>query len=137
MATAKRLLLFSQHDPNAAALQRATAGWGHQVRACASLDELRGELDGAEHDVVVVEPSTALRALCQAEPTDDAVRLSLAEVEKRHLHRVLAATGGNKTQAARILGIDTKTLYNRIKSYETSALMARRRLGPAGATPSD
>ena len=53
--------------------------------------------------------------------------LPLAEVEKRHIQRVLASTGGNKTRAARVLGIDTKTLYNKLKSYKSSDELARKR----------
>ena len=58
---------------------------------------------------------------------DQVLSLPLAEVEKRHLQRVLASTGGNKTRAARILGIDTKTLYNKLKSYRSSEELARKR----------
>ncbi|MBL8151328.1 MAG: sigma-54-dependent Fis family transcriptional regulator, partial [Blastocatellia bacterium] len=43
----------------------------------------------------------------EQEPT---ALISLAEVEYRHTKRVLEAMGGNKSQAARILGIDRKTL---------------------------
>jgi two-component system NtrC family response regulator len=43
--------------------------------------------------------------------------LSLAEVERRHIASVLRATGGNKTRAAEILGIDRVTLYARIRKY--------------------
>jgi DNA-binding NtrC family response regulator len=39
--------------------------------------------------------------------------LSLRELEERYIDEVLRATGGNKVQAARILGIDRKTLYRR------------------------
>ena len=39
---------------------------------------------------------------------------SLAEVERRHIAAVLKHTGGNVTQAARILDIDRVTLYNKI-----------------------
>jgi len=43
---------------------------------------------------------------------------SLDEVEKRHVIEVLSFTGGNVTQAARILGIDRVTLYNRMRRYQ-------------------
>jgi transcriptional regulator with PAS, ATPase and Fis domain len=44
-------------------------------------------------------------------------RLTLDEVERRHIVAVLESTGGNVTQAARILDIDRVTLYNKIKKY--------------------
>ncbi len=43
--------------------------------------------------------------------------LSLEEVEKRHIAFVLGQLGGNVSQAARQLGIDRATLYNKIKKY--------------------
>jgi len=43
--------------------------------------------------------------------------LSLEEVEKRHVADVLSWAGGNVTHAARVLGIDRMTLYNKIKRY--------------------
>jgi DNA-binding NtrC family response regulator len=41
----------------------------------------------------------------------------LAEVEERHIRQVLEAVGGNKAQAARILGLDRKTLYRKLQRY--------------------
>jgi two-component system, NtrC family, response regulator AtoC len=38
-------------------------------------------------------------------------RPTLAELERRYASQVLGETGGNKTRAAEILGIDRKTLY--------------------------
>lgn len=40
---------------------------------------------------------------------------SLREVEKEHITKVLASTGNNKTKAAEILGIDRKTLREKLK----------------------
>ncbi|MCL5743642.1 MAG: sigma 54-interacting transcriptional regulator, partial [Acidobacteria bacterium] len=41
---------------------------------------------------------------------------TLADAEAEQIRRVLAATGGNKSQAARILGIERKTLYRKLES---------------------
>ena len=63
----------------------------------------------------------------EADPSGELLRTPLAEIEKRHILRVLSSTGGNKTRAAKILGIDTKTLYNKLKAYGAAAESARRR----------
>jgi two-component system response regulator AtoC len=46
---------------------------------------------------------------------------SLEEAEKRHILLVLDAHGGNKTQAARTLNIDYKTLLAKLKTYDLPA----------------
>ncbi len=43
--------------------------------------------------------------------------LPLAEVERRHVLRVLREVGGNKAEAARVLGIGRKTLYRKLESW--------------------
>jgi transcriptional regulator with PAS, ATPase and Fis domain len=43
-----------------------------------------------------------------------AQRPTLAEVETEYIHETLTATKGNKTEAARILGISRKNLYERL-----------------------
>lgn len=48
---------------------------------------------------------------------DDTNIHALAEVEKRHIKRILAYANGNKTQAAKLLGIGLTTLYQKIKDY--------------------
>lgn len=40
---------------------------------------------------------------------------SLAETEMEQIRKVLAATGGNKSRAAKILGIERKTLYRKLE----------------------
>jgi two-component system, NtrC family, response regulator AtoC len=43
---------------------------------------------------------------------------SLADMERLHILRVLKDTQGRKAQAARILGVDVKTLNKKIKDYQ-------------------
>lgn len=54
--------------------------------------------------------------LSQADQLDE-VYLTLEEVEKRHLTRVLKETKGNKVKAAKILGIDRRTLYRMAERF--------------------
>ena len=42
----------------------------------------------------------------------------LASVEKKHIQKILLHTQGNKTQAAKLLGIGLTTLYQKIKDYD-------------------
>jgi len=46
--------------------------------------------------------------------------LSLAEMEKQLIRKVLERTSWRRTQAARILGINRTTLYNKIREYDLS-----------------
>jgi DNA-binding NtrC family response regulator len=46
---------------------------------------------------------------------------SLADTEAEQIRKVLAATGGNKSRAARILGIERKTLYRKLERMELDA----------------
>jgi two-component system NtrC family response regulator len=46
-----------------------------------------------------------------------AALLSLNEIEKRHIGLVLEAQSGNKTRAARILGISRPKLYRKMLKY--------------------
>ncbi|MBT8492199.1 MAG: sigma-54-dependent Fis family transcriptional regulator, partial [Deltaproteobacteria bacterium] len=46
------------------------------------------------------------------------------EVEKRYIARVLLAVGGNKREAARILGFDRKTLYRKLDRYDLKNVSA-------------
>jgi transcriptional regulator with PAS, ATPase and Fis domain len=63
-------------------------------------------------DVVQVLPKTQ-----GALQSEDLSQLSLDEIERQHIQRVLDANGGNKTQAAKTLDIDYKTLLTKLKKY--------------------
>jgi DNA-binding NtrC family response regulator len=53
-------------------------------------------------------------------PDGGAASLSLAEVEREHILRILRTARGNKAAAARILGLDRKTLYRKLRAYGIS-----------------
>lgn len=46
---------------------------------------------------------------------------TLYDIEKAYLEQVLAHVGGNKTQAAKVLDISLKTLYNKLNSYKADS----------------
>jgi len=45
---------------------------------------------------------------------------TLAEVEAEHIRNVVASVGGNRTRAAQILGVDRKTLREKLKDKRNS-----------------
>jgi DNA-binding NtrC family response regulator len=77
------------------------------------------ELENAVERAMVVGSEPELReddfTLKLGAARTDARRLD--DVERDHILRVLEETGGNKTRAAAILGIDRVTLHNRLKKY--------------------
>jgi DNA-binding NtrC family response regulator len=60
--------------------------------------------------------------------------LTLAEVEKAHIERVLAMTGWNRSMAARLLGIDRRTIFAKIQRY---GLVGPLRPGPDAELDAD
>jgi len=54
-------------------------------------------------------------------PDPKAALLSLAEVEKEHILRVLDLLHGNQTEAAQVLGIGRSTLWRKLREYGVAA----------------
>jgi two-component system response regulator HydG len=52
---------------------------------------------------------------------DPSELVSLEEVERRYIVRVMQAVGENKTRAAQILGLDRKTLYRKLERHNGAA----------------
>jgi two-component system, NtrC family, response regulator HydG len=65
----------------------------------------------------------AERFVVSADDTDEIVTID--ELERRYIMRVLSLLGGNKSRAAQLLGLDRRTLYRKLDRYE--------RGGPADA----
>ncbi len=61
-----------------------------------------------------VDGETVHHALTALESREKSVE-TLADAEEEQIRRVLAATGGNKSKAAQILGIERKTLYRKLE----------------------
>jgi DNA-binding NtrC family response regulator len=62
-----------------------------------------------------VELQLAAQSEAQATASDDP--RTLRNVEKQHVQRVLLECGGNKAEAARVLGVAHTTLYRKIQEY--------------------
>jgi DNA-binding NtrC family response regulator len=45
---------------------------------------------------------------------------TLDQRERRHIESVLAVVGGNKTEAAKLLGVNRRTLYRKLERYEST-----------------
>ena len=63
----------------------------------------------------------AVRRGAPVESLQDAAIRPLEEVERQHIFRVLGRVQGNKAAAARLLGMDRKTLYRKLESYSHRA----------------
>ncbi|NOX38648.1 MAG: sigma-54-dependent Fis family transcriptional regulator [Calditrichaeota bacterium] len=80
------------------------------------------ELENAIERAMVIGKTSEIQPrdlplFAEAPLPEGAELVSLAEVERQHIQKVLDRVGGNVTRAARILGIDRVTLYNKIKKY--------------------
>jgi transcriptional regulator of acetoin/glycerol metabolism len=68
----------------------------------------------------VIEPDALPPTFLAPRPTSALAPpspVSLSEMERLHIARVLQDTGGKKMQAARLLGIDIKTLNKKLRDY--------------------
>jgi transcriptional regulator of acetoin/glycerol metabolism len=57
----------------------------------------------------------AVRSALEAIQPKDGSGETLADTEAEQIRKVLAAAGGNKSRAAKILGIERKTLYRKLE----------------------
>jgi DNA-binding NtrC family response regulator len=117
-------------DPTAQALLLAW-DWPGNVRELENVLEramVLAELDviGPEHLPEALRSSPSPPAPAAAAPGAEAAgstswQLSLDELDRRHVFRVLAATRGNREESARILGISRRTLTRMIQRWHWTA----------------
>jgi len=100
-------LTFSDRALNA----MTTYAWPGNVREMENL--IQKLIVTADNDTVdIVDLPRAMRFSIERQT---GLHRSLAAVEREHIQHVLASVGGNKTQAAKILKIDRKTLREKLK----------------------
>jgi two-component system response regulator HydG len=68
-----------------------------------TVDDLPTKITDHRPDQLVIDTSSTMELI------------SIDEVTRRYVRRVLAVSGGNKTHAAKILGIDRRSLYRRLE----------------------
>jgi len=105
---------------------------GDRAAAVESLEA--GGFDGALVSLRVPQlDASALRAaIC---PTAPGLPVSLDAAERVHIARTLEHTGGNRRQAALILGISRSTLLHKIRKYGLDDGSARHRRRAKGGEP--
>ena len=88
--------------------------WPGNVREVRNLVERLSVLSSGEE----ITPGDVAMHLLASSPEIEGKLPSLDEVERRHIMKVLQHTGGNRSRAAKILDVDPKTLYNKLKLYD-------------------
>ena len=97
-------------------------------RACL----LASDVIGVEHLTICVGRNAAAgERHPEAEPTRSSLKklagVATADAEAQAIHAVLQATAGNKSEAARLLRVDRKTLHLKMKQYGLEAAAFRAR----------
>jgi polyisoprenoid-binding protein YceI/CheY-like chemotaxis protein len=134
-------LLVLEHDPERReALLGLLRSAGHHAVAAPNAPAASTAIGLPGFDALVLDLGVAdldvgrLReALAPAEPAAPA---SLEAAERRHIALMLRHTGGNKRQAAHLLGISRSTLLHKVRKYGlATALLLALLAGLPGALP--
>jgi len=118
---ALHVLVVSPDAARRAALTVALVAAGHRAAGVESGAVGAAALTEPGFDAVVVDlhapelDGAALRAVL--DPATPVGPDSLQDAERRHIAQVLHHTGGNKRQAALLLGISRSTLLHKVRKY--------------------
>jgi two-component system, NtrC family, response regulator AtoC len=116
----------------AAAEKLLAYGWPGNVRELQNVIERAvaltryAQLTTEDLPEKVLHPTTATSAA----EADESVLVPMEDIERQHILRVLRAVGGHRTQAAKILGLDRKTLYRKLEGYGPEEVDAALRDAP-------
>jgi two-component system, NtrC family, response regulator len=62
-----------------------------------------------------IDQQAVRRAISESQPGGEAATETLADAESEQIRKVMTAVNNNKSRAARILGIERKTLYRKLE----------------------
>ena len=100
------------------ALQRLTTyAWPGNVRELRNVIERIILMSPGHGPITPNEVDQVLPKMRGSFPTDDRSGMTLDDIERRHILRILDASEGNKTVAAKTLDIDYKTLLTKLKKF--------------------
>jgi len=100
------------------ALQRLTAyAWPGNVRELRNVIERIVLMSPGHGPITPNEVDQVLPKMRGSLSADDRSGMTLDDIERRHILRVLDASEGNKTAAAKTLDIDYKTLLTKLKKF--------------------
>lgn len=96
----------------------AEAGYYEQQSQAEWKGNIRELKNAVERSIILMEGNTLTAGDLHIENSEEAEdTFSMSGIEKRHITKVLAYTGGNKAVAARLLDIGIATLYRKIEAY--------------------
>ncbi|NTW49423.1 MAG: sigma-54-dependent Fis family transcriptional regulator, partial [Chlorobiales bacterium] len=111
-------------------LEKKISGMDNEFRSRITHYRWKGnirELKNVIERAVILAPTETLTAdllpksffdeTKQPEQIDTNPNLTLEEIEKQHIQKVLSLENGNRMQVAKRLGIGTATLYRKLKEY--------------------
>ena len=109
-------------DLSAEARQRLNAyDWPGNVRELRNALERAAALASADSDTIeadqLLPPAPSSNAEGKAD-TPNSTPLTLDQLERQHILRVLEEQQGNRERAAAVLGISARTLYRKLREYE-------------------
>ncbi|HEX8476647.1 MAG TPA: sigma-54 dependent transcriptional regulator [Pyrinomonadaceae bacterium] len=119
LSTEARRLLETYDWPGNVRELRNTLERTAALSATDTLEASQLHLASSDRAAASKTPTSDAATNNDAATDSDAAPLTLDELERRHILHVLAEAGGNRERAAAILGISTRTLYRKLREYET------------------
>ena len=95
----------------------ANYNWPGNIHELKNLMEQTGILVSEQFIDELHLPELVVEEEPEVEVVEEFTEMTLHDLEKMHICKTLDHLGGNKTRAAKCLGITVKTLYNKLHSY--------------------